>query len=365
MFYCTRSVILIRNLLFGVAAWFLLGGCSAPLAGLSGANQPIKVVSVVHGQLQRDGRLWTPKGVVIVGRLLPKKLHGDAQFEPLISAAANFGGQELAGAKSFGVDLIRFQVSQPALNPLSTLYDPDYADYVVSAVKLARSMGFAVLISMQWESGSGSFQEKNMPEADTQNAWATLLKHLPDDRGVMLELFNEPGLDEAEPSNWQIWQTDHQALVNQLRQSGAKNVLVVEGLHGGAILSADMPVIHDPQGEIVYAVHPYFNTGKLTYGPPHWDEYFGNFCAAHPCLVSEWNAGTFAGCINDIPSLSNALLSYLRNKNIGLVVWAFDYHNTIMRDNSFTDYNDFSNFTSCKDNKTVYGPGAILKDYFK
>jgi len=339
-------------------------GCSH-LGGLSFANADhIGTVSVANGRLFHDGEPWIPQGVVIVGRLLPKKPHGDTHFEPLITAAENFGPAELEGVRKFGADLIRLQVSQPALNPSSNLFDPDYINYVVSGVTLARSMGFAVLISMQWEPGSGSYHEKNMPEIETQNAWTTLIKALPHDNGIMLELFNEPGLDETSAANWQIWHDDHQALITHIRQLGAKNVLVVDGLHGGAVITTNAPAIHDPLSEIVYALHPYFNPGKIPYGPPHWDQYFGNFCASHACLVSEWNAGTFAGCINDIPSLSNALLSYLRNKQIGLVAWAFDYHNTLMMGNSYTVTNDFKNFTSCTDNKTIYGPGALLKSYF-
>ncbi|MGB8410724.1 MAG: cellulase family glycosylhydrolase [Gallionella sp.] len=347
--------------IISIAFWIVLfGGLSLKANAVSEEG----VVSVVNGKLYRDDKPWVPKGVVLVGRLLPKQLHGDSHFAPLVKAAENFGSSELIGVKNFGADLVRFQVSQPGLNPTSKLFDPEYAGYVVTGVKLARSMGFTVLISMQWESGSGSYHENNMPVSDTQNAWTTLIKVLPHDAGIMFELFNEPGLDEVPEANWKIWQDNFQALVFHLRKLETKNVLVVDGLHGAAVLTVDAPIIHDPLDKIVYAIHPYFNTSHIPYGPPHWNQYFGNFCSKNVCLVSEWNAGTFAGCINDIPSLSKALLSYLQNKNIGLVAWAFDYPNTLMIDNSFSKSTNFDGFTSCKDTKTIYGPGTMVHEYF-
>ena len=101
--------------IISIAFWIVLfGGLSLKANAVSEEG----VVSVVNGKLYRDDKPWVPKGVVLVGRLLPKQLHGDSHFAPLVKAAENFGSSELIGVKNFGADLVRFQVSQPGLNPL-------------------------------------------------------------------------------------------------------------------------------------------------------------------------------------------------------------------------------------------------------
>ena len=92
----------------------------------------------------------------------------------------------------FGADLIRFQVSQDSSDPKSAIYSSAYIDEVVHAVHLARSRGFAVIVSIQSRKPSGGDNPSGLPTDGTLRAWLNLAPRFSSDDGVMLELFNEP-----------------------------------------------------------------------------------------------------------------------------------------------------------------------------
>jgi hypothetical protein len=66
------------------------------------ARASADVITVSGNHLLRAGQPWIPKGVQIVG-LLPG----------FPTAGQKFGSAELAAAKEYGADTIRFQVAQP------------------------------------------------------------------------------------------------------------------------------------------------------------------------------------------------------------------------------------------------------------
>ena len=94
------------------------------------------------------------------------------------------------------------------------------------------------------------------PTATTRRAWRESRRRLGSDRGILLEIFNEPPSATARtPAEWKPWQETMQSLIDLLRKAGSQNVLLV----GGAQYSRsfeDAPLLHDPLGQIGYAVHP-------------------------------------------------------------------------------------------------------------
>ena len=90
-------------------------------------------IAVSGNTLLADSRPWLPGGVNIVGlvRRRPSPVGAGPVFERV---ATHFGPAELAAARSFGANVVLVQVSEPALDPLSPDYVPEYVDRVVAGV---------------------------------------------------------------------------------------------------------------------------------------------------------------------------------------------------------------------------------------
>ncbi|MBV8744050.1 MAG: cellulase family glycosylhydrolase [Xanthobacteraceae bacterium] len=93
----------------------------------------------------------------------------------------------------------------------------------------ARSHGFVVIVSIdaQWENGVPNLP--GMPNDSTVRAWQTLAPLLAKDNEIMLELFNEPALSSNAQSQSQ-WAQLTQAIIDAVRNKGATNILLVDGL---------------------------------------------------------------------------------------------------------------------------------------
>lgn len=334
-----------RLLLWVLCVGFVFGVC-ANMANASGGR-----ISVHGTMLYRNGRPWVPRGVVLVAFTAPQS----ALRGPFVAARKKFGAAELRQVRRFGADLIRFQVSQSAIDPDSRRYSPRYIDALARAVDLARGMGFAVIVSLQlrpFEAGYG------MPGAATVRAWRQLAPRFGADSDVMFELYNEPTLRQPTPANWAAWRDATQPVLDAIRSAGARNIVIVDGLAAGRILSG-APQLRDPLSKVVYGIHPYPVKGNATRSD--WDRNFGNFADHHPVLATEWNALPRIGCSAVMPDVARDLLNYLRQKHIGVVGWAFDYPGTLFEGETTieTNYQGFSCGPSGKG-----GGGKLLRQFF-
>jgi hypothetical protein len=294
--------------------------------------------------------------------------NGNNSFQTALNAQNAFGAAELAAASSWGANMLRFQLSQPALDPAGTetitdqktgqvinFYDPSYLPAVVAAVNQARAAGFLIILSMQDEVGTGTSEHQNLPTQATINAWNQLLPSFGSAPDVMLELYNEPSLQDT-AANWNLWAyggtsakgTTYfgmQQVIDMLRtaSSPAKNVMLLDGLAEAATL-AGVPGLATPltdknvsglSNQFAYAIHPYPRGISVTDTPAQytalWDSQFGQFSQQNPVMSTEWSA--FAGDsthsnlgLQGAPTYQVAvdLLNYLVSKRIALGVGAFD-----------------------------------------
>ena len=174
---------------------------------------------------------------------------------------------------------------------------------------------------------------------------------------LRVELFNEPTLKDRTPENWAIWQADMQSLIDQVRASGAQNVVLVDGLRGGHYLGGSPP-LHDPTGQLGYAVHPFLVAVNKT--RRQWDENFGDFARDHPVMGTSFNARSANGyCRKTFPQEVDKLLKYLNQRHIGLFIWAFDLPGVRRANGTLSSYDDFS----C-DPKSGGGAGEAVHEYF-
>jgi endoglucanase len=339
-----------RGLLLILTVTVILCGLASNPAAAAGD------VSVRGATILRDGRPWLAKGLVLVGLVAPD----NALKGAYLTASQHYGQAELNAAKQFGADLLRFQVSQAGNDPQSTIYSAAYAAKVKQAVALARSNGFAVIVSMQAEAPSG-LDQKGMPSDATQRAWRTLTPLFAGDEGIMLELFNEPAPFGPTPHDWNGWLATTQPLVDEIRAMGAHNMLIADGLHYAQTLNG-APALNDPLRQIAYAAHPYFAGSNRT--PQQWTANFGNLAATRPVLVTEWNASSKGGCnFQGVPSTAIEFLNYLRG-HVGLVAWAFDYPGSLITGYDWKPTTLGTDQTFQCDKAANFGAGQLVHQYF-
>lgn len=301
----------------------------------------------------RDGTPWVAEGVTLVGLVAP-----EGKLRPAYAKAKSlFGPDLLDQIRDYGADVIRFHVSQAGLDPQSPIHDGAYKEQVIKTVRLVRSEGFSVILCMQWQGPAGSSAEENMPSDATRRAWSEMAGAFAADKGVLFELFNEPGLKQNTGENWRIWQSGMQSLVDEVRGQGAKNVLLLDGLRGAKYLN-DAPSISDPLRQTGYAVHPFLM--KFNRTPKQWERNWGAFARSNPVMATAFNALSDrpAQCSPDSPERTTELFRYLRELRIGLVIWAFDLP-AVRNGGDLTSFKGYS----CGPG-TRFGAGEAVRDYF-
>ncbi len=314
---------------------------------------PATGIGVSGNRLTRNGQPWTPKGLSMIGALTK----GSA-----VTAYQHWGTAELAAAASWGADALRFQVSQPSLDPQDAQYSAAYLTRVESMVSLAEAHGFALILSMQDQSLAGGNADP-LPTASTVRAWQKLAPVFAADRNVIYELYNEPD-NAADAAGWAAWKNGtattvgHQHLVDVIRAAGAKNVLLADGARKAEILTG-VPLLNDPLGRMGYASHPYY-VDSINGHPTAWDDRFGNLSATVPVVVTEWNDTSTGTCEADAPTRAPQLVTYLGQHHIGIFGWAFDLPGTLVKDWSWTP----TTLTGFTCGTTGGGVGALLKSTY-
>jgi Cellulase (glycosyl hydrolase family 5) len=334
------GVVLALVVASGVAAPALVTLADAPVEGTArpatARPAPAPGISVSGNRLLRDGEPFLPRGFNMIGLLTPDW----CDRAPGIAAREHFDRPELAAARGWHADTLRFQVSQRGLaDPaIPAPARQAYAQRVVDGVALARSAGFVVVVSMQDQFyGCGAVHP--LPSRQTLDAWSRLAAALRADPYVLLELFNEPR-NEADAAGWAQWRdggstpsanlgdpaVGHQALVDHLRSLGSTNVLVADAARLGE-RTTGMPRLADPTGNLAYGIHPYF----FTNGPAWWDLHYAAAAADVPMIATEWNYRA-DGCGTAQERLAPALLDHLRRHSIGVLGHAFDVPGTTVAD---------------------------------
>ena len=324
------------------------------------AAEPAGVLGVQNGgrQLLRDCKPWVPHGLSFFGRLVPSQ----RQADPSTAAARErYSATTIGLARAIGADVVRLQIGLPFLDPQSPEYDKDYLGEVKDAVAQARRAGFSVIVSLQWEGRTGVKPVEMQPKASALRAWMAVAPAFAGDLGVAFELFNEPvSPAEPGPGQWDVWRVGHQALIDALRRSGVRNLLIADGQHGAQRLEG-APALVDPLGQLAYSVHPYF--GQEDNSPQGWDARFGRFAATHPVIVTEWGHAA-RQCERGGADQVAQLLDYLAARRIGVVVYGADeVHSRVLRWQD--DQPVWSSYRGRPCNGAAAGPGELLRTWFE
>jgi endoglucanase len=300
-----------------------MSGCGGKSAAPTASVLPGQV-SITSNQLLRDGKPWVPHGFFQVAFQASPNEQNVPAFET--NAQSGYSPQEYAEMAKAGADSVRVMLGQTVGDPQNTTYySQSLVNQLIAAVKAARQAGLTVIVGIQDESITQDQNPTILPNDATLRVWSQLVPSFKDDKGILLELFNEPGTGPTEvpqPVDWQNWQTSMNAAIASVRNAGAQNVVVADGLAHAELLTG-APPLTDSMNQIAYAAHPYTFSASQEMGTAFLDNSFGNFAATHPVIITEWGQGYYCGPTN--PKFLIAFLNYIQNKGIGLEMGSWDW----------------------------------------
>ena len=303
---------------------------SGPAAAVEGQG-----VRVAGNRLVRDGAPFVPVGFTMVATANPTA-EGETAY-----AARRLSDADMVAAIGWGANTVRFQVSQRGLDPTDVLYSDAYVARIVSAVALARARGLVVMLSVQDQGPTGGSSHAQ-PSAATIRDWQTLTTLFNGDLDLIYEMFNEPQ-NHATPDGWSVWRdggpaahnqgtpaVGHQAVLDAIRATGARNVVVADAGQFGQRLDGS-PLVHDPLGQVAYGVHPYLTA--ILRDPANWEPSFGFLANQFPVVATEWIANSkVVFCHPEWTTTAPLLLDYLQAHGIGILAWAFDVLDSLILD---------------------------------
>lgn len=212
-----------------------------------------------------------------------------------------------------------------------------YQAMIKQTVDTLTALKLNVMLDLHWadagkQSGLGGATTA-MPDADSVTFWQQVASKYKNYSNVLFELFNEP-----HPATWDCWRSgcpitndtvysndcncmktfSYQAvglqkLVDTVRGTGAKNIVIVAGMTWGFDLS-QLPTYALTDKNIIYDTHLYPYPGKL---PQDWDSGFGHLTSTYPIISAEsgeYDCGT---------SYINQMLNYFDAHQMSWVAWAW------------------------------------------
>jgi len=334
-----------------------LSPCSASPQELTNGRGDVEVRGK---ELFRDGRPWLPHGYYqIAFEVAPANLaRVDHQFWR--TAQELFSAQEYTEMRRAGADTVRIQISQAGADPQSPIFDANFLNNAIHAVRTARDVGLTVIICVQGESHVPGARNLDLPGPGTRRVWTQIAPLFATDHGVMFELLNEP-VPQANPQNWSLWKSAMTETLQTVRGTGASNVVIADGLGTGQVLEG-APLLGDPQ--VAYASHPY---ALQQHGQTReaWDEKFGAFARHAPVIITEWHFGGYF-CNAKTPVATVEFLHYLQDHRIGVVVGTWDWAPAGFG-NARWGFPDgkFSTFAGRSCHEPGYGLGRTIESWYK
>jgi len=354
-------------------AIFLFAGCggtAATTATQSGGGTTPTVtgkITVSGTNVLRDGTPWVMHGAQIIAFVAPPA----AQTTYFLAAYQHYSTAELLALQSWGANAVRFQVSQPGLDPQNALFNAAFLTQIQGAVTYARSIGLNVIVCVQDEVQSGETSPAMVPNAATVRVWQELAPLFNADTGIMYEILNEPYLTPS-TQNWATWQTAMSTVIAAIRATGSTNAMIADGLSYAQILTG-APAPTDALNQVIYAEHPYFE-GTTTELPATWAANWGTFAATEPVMITEWSTTTTNYCDANTPTAALGLLQYIAAHNLGLNGNAYDNPGSVTIGNYATlgsivqDFNGTPTTflgTGAACGGVGFGPGKLIQNYYK
>jgi hypothetical protein len=285
----------------------------------------------------------SPPGIAVAGTKLV-----DGSGAPLRVAGVNRSGSEYACAQgwgmfdgptddasiaaiaSWGVNAVRVPLNEDCwlgINGVNPAYaGTNYQSAIRAFVTRLEAHGLDVILDLHWGAAGKQLAlgQEQAPDADHAPAfWSSVASQYKGVSGIAFDLFNEP-----HDISWSCWlngcttsagwkATGMQQLINAVRNAGAKQPVIVEGLNWGGDLSgwlANKP--SDPAGQLAAGWHIYNFSGCNT--TSCWNTTVAPVAQQVPVLATEVGESDCAG------GFLGSLLPWADSHHIGYMAWAWD-----------------------------------------
>ena len=251
--------------------------------------------------------------------------------------------------RSRGINAVRVPLNEACWNGQSYV-NPAYAGAryraaIQAYVKLLNASGMVAILDLHWTDGAYTGNssacssaeavcQKPMPDAaQAVPFWTSVARTFGGNNAVIFDLFNEPYPEQADADNqteaWQCWRNGGncpgipypvagmQTLVNAVRSTGARNVIMLGGLAWSNDLTgwpSHEPA--DPDHNLAASWHSYnFNACNIR---SCWTAQIAPVIAKVPVIAGEIGENDCADTYID------PLTSWLNSKSTSYLAWAWD-----------------------------------------
>jgi endoglucanase len=251
--------------------------------------------------------------------------------------------------KSWDVDAVRIPVNEDCWNGAAYVGlkygGASYRRAVEAYVQLLTSNGIVAILDLHWSDGVYTGQHAHCdsaqarcqkPMPDAANAipfWISAARAFKNNNAVLFEVFNEPFPDlvagATEAGSWRCWLrggtcfgisyqvAGMQSLVTAIRSTGARNVILLGGLHWADDLTGWLThAPRDPDRNLVAAWHFYPWNPCNTRGC--WNRTVAPVIARVPVLADEFGETDCAD------GFINPLMHWLDVRGTGYLAWAWE-----------------------------------------
>jgi hypothetical protein len=280
----------------------------------------------------------------------------------------------------------------PISNWIYAKYPTDYLAKLDQVVQEANAAGLYVVLDLHDNAKAGAPypKEGTIPKVEDVSFWNVIAAHYKDNPMIMFDLYNEP-----QDPNWQTWlhgggqiggatSVGFQDLVNAVRSTGARQIIVVEpgssgkGKYGsngqdpataaqeGGWVTLGNIRIND--ANVIYSLHVYQGVKD---SPVAQDAKWGPILNHFPLYYGEWaflpNANGASHCQgishDQAPTDVENFLNYAASRDASWSAWDFAPPHLIEDDTTFTPTSLTVPWTCGDTNNTAAGMGSIIKNY--
>ena len=245
----------------------------------------------------------------------------------------------ITAIKSWDVDVVRIPLNEDCwldINGVNSAYaGQKYISAVEGYVSLLNQNGLYAILDLQWTAPGTTLAsgQEPMPDQDHSPAfWTSVASTFAANHDVMFDLFNEPYPDDNSDTTaaWQCWQqggscpgddigytaAGSQQLVNDVRATGASNVVLVGGIgYAGTLDQWVTYAPSDPDRQVVADMHNY-NFGRCT-TESCWASTLSDV-GDHPLLTDE------IGETDGTGSYIDSYMAWADQNKVGYLAWTWD-----------------------------------------
>ena len=257
----------------------------------------------------------------------------------------NLGEADYQVMASWGANIVRIPLNQDFWLTDSPKYDSSYSGVVDQQIQWAEMHGLDAILDLHW---SDRGDPANAPGGQQQMAdqrsvafWKDVPNHVnfytnvayKSDPKVLFELYNEPELYNATDA-WGVWlnggdtgsgsggvdvpnAAGMQQLYDAVRGTGAKNLVLIGGIHYAYDLSGVPGHPINNGSNIIYVTHPYaMNESPGDKGLSTWYNAFGFLAATAPVMATEFGNRQTSGGPPCTTTYLNNFLQYAGLKTV-------------------------------------------------